>query len=75
MLGGDDFHREAGYTALSRARSSTHLYITTATLYEDRPELHRTAAPGDITERILERWMRVSRAEHLGIDLGRDFGR
>ena len=75
VLGGDDLHREAGYTALSRARTSTHLYMTTATLYEGRPELSHAPTPVRRRSKILERWLRISRAEHLGIDRATELGR
>ena len=49
--------------------------MTTATLYEGRPELSHARTPGETTDKILERWLRISRAEHLGIDHGMELGR
>jgi ATP-dependent exoDNAse (exonuclease V) alpha subunit len=68
VLGGEDLYREAGYTALSRARTSTHLYLTTATLHDGLPELTHTSELGQTATKIMERWLRIERGEKLGID-------
>jgi conjugative relaxase-like TrwC/TraI family protein len=71
VLGGDDLYREAGYTALSRARTSTHLYLAMSTLREGLPELAHVSLLERTSAKIEAKWLAIERGEHLAIDHGR----
>ncbi len=75
VLGGEDLYREAGYTALSRARTSTHLYLATSTLHEGLPELAHVSLADRTDAKIEAKWLAIERGEHLAIDHGRPLGR
>jgi conjugative relaxase-like TrwC/TraI family protein len=75
VLGGEDLYREAGYTALGRARTSTHLYLATSTLHEGLPELTHVSLMERTSAKIEAKWLAIERGEHLAIDHGRSLDR
>jgi hypothetical protein len=75
VLGGEDLYREAGYTALSRARAATHLYLATSTLHEGLPELAHVSLMERTSAKIEAKWLAIERGEHLAIDHGRSLDR
>ena len=68
VYGTEDLYREALYTALSRARTHTQLYVTGE---PPEREIEQPHAPQPVTieDEIIEYWTNVSRKATLAIDL------
>ena len=71
VLATDDLYQEAGYTALSRARLETRVYVV-ADDFDDDPSIDLSHAGRDRGVRMLEsglaRSLNRSRGEALAID-------
>ena len=68
VLGGDAIYREAGYVALSRATSSTELFIVTSAFDDGRNHVvDNGLGGGDVTDGLV-RALSISRAKELAID-------
>ncbi len=71
VLATDDLYREAGYTALSRARLHTRIYVA-ADDFDNDASVDLTHQPGGreglAAHATVDRWLRRSRADHFAID-------
>jgi len=65
VLGSEELYREWGYVALSRGRTSNHLYLTAPS--DDRDEIAPAEPPGDRLT-ALTRALQRSRAQQLATD-------
>ena len=70
LLGGDGLYREAGYTGLSRGRSSNDLYLVAGASFAD--EDHDRRAPGRDPIAALTSSLNRSRAQRLALEAGHD---
>ena len=71
VLATDDLYQEAGYTALSRARLETRVFVVAGHL-DDDPNIDLSLAShpgrGIPTTPLLDRWLRSPRSEQLAIE-------
>ena len=73
VLGGEGLYREAGYTGLSRGRTSNDLYLVNGAAFDDESHLSPGSARDPVSELVSA--LTRSRAHQLAQDAGRAAGR
>lgn len=73
LLGGDSLDAHLGYTALSRARTDTRIYLHEHAPHDVDAPSHGSAMPSEIEARVeLAAALEIDRADRLAIDHGPD---